>query len=287
MRIDEKLAFNWGYTLYPHSTVSRENFSVVWEGYFRAPQTGTYIFKTLSDDGVNLYVNNTKILEHWGLYSYDYLVADPISLTAGEVYPIKLEYQQGPLYAAAFLFYKVDDVDMGLVSGDDLFVAEGTYDMYIDEVLFNTVTKTGTGFTNKFYSISNKNEDPTDNAPAFTETNNINYNWGWGAPTGISTDMFFGTMEGLLEAKFTESLTLIFTVDDAIRVWVDGNLEIDEWDYHSRTTFEHTFSVNSGQKYLIKVEYADFMLSGSVHMGWKSNSIKSEIVPIEYMYPNE
>lgn len=287
MRIDEKLAFNWGYTLYPHSTVSRENFSVVWEGYFRAPQTGAYTFKTLSDDGVKLYANNTKILDYWGLYSYDYLVADPISLIAGEVYPIKLEYQQGPLYAAAFLFYNVDGVDMGLVSEDDLFVTEGTYDLYEDEVLFNTVTKTGTGFTNKFYSISNKNEDPTGNAPAFTETNNINYNWGWGAPAGISTDMFFGTMEGLLEAKFTEDLTLIFTVDDAIRVWVNGTQIIDEWDYHSRTTFEHTFSVVSGQKYLIQVEYADFMLSGSVHMGWKSNSIKSEIVPIEYMYPNE
>jgi len=287
MRIDEKLAFNWGYNLQPHSTVSRENFSVVWEGYFRAPETGTYTFKTLSDDGVKLYVNNIKILDHWGLYSYDYLVADTINLTAGELYPIKLEYQQGPLYAAAFLFYKVDDVDMGLVSEDDLFVTEGTYDMYIDEALFNTVTKTGTGFTNKFYSITSKNENPTGNAPAFAETNNINYNWGWGAPAGISTDMFFGTMEGLLEAKFTEDLTLIFTVDDAIRVWVDGTQIIDEWDYHSRTTFERTFSVVSGQKYLIKVEYADFMLSGSVHMGWKSHSIKSEIVPIEYMYPNE
>ena len=285
MKIDSNVAFNWEYDLYPHGTMGRDNFSVVWEGKYRAPATGTYKFKTLSDDGVKLWIGGNKIIENWGLYSFSHTTSGEITLTGGQLYDIRLDYQQGPLYAAVFLFWEYNGTDMGLVPNDHLFVTDSVHDAYSTPVLFNdSVSKSGTGFENKFYSISAQDEDPTGGTPALTETNNIAYNWGWSAPGSITTDMFFGTMEGMLEAKFTEDLTLVFIVDDAIRVWVDNVLVIDEWDYHNGTEFTHQFQVQSGQKYHIKVEYADFYLSGSVYMGWESGSIVREIVPKEYMY---
>ena len=285
MKIDSNVAFNWEYDLYPHGTMGRDNFSIVWEGKYRAPATGTYKFKTLSDDGVKLWIGGNKIIENWGLYSFSHTTSGEITLTGGQLYDIRLDYQQGPLYAAVFLFWEYNGTDMGLVPNDHLFVTDSVHDAYSTPVLFNdSVSKSGTGFENKFYSISAQDEDPTGGTPALTETNNIAYNWGWSAPGSITTDMFFGTMEGMLEAKFTEDLTLVFIVDDAIRVWVDNVLVIDEWDYHNGTEFTHQFQVQSGQKYHIKVEYADFYLSGSVYMGWESGSIVREIVPKEYMY---
>ena len=56
-------------------------------GYFRAPQTGTYIFQVTSDDGVQLEINGTRIVDSrvvGNMLTQGYSsVSDPIDLTAG------------------------------------------------------------------------------------------------------------------------------------------------------------------------------------------------------------
>ena len=69
------------------------NFSVRWIGFVLAPIDGTVIFDTLSDDGVNLWVNNQSLITHWDEHGQAE-DSGSIFLQAGKLYPIQLEYFQ-------------------------------------------------------------------------------------------------------------------------------------------------------------------------------------------------
>lgn len=69
-------------------------------GYYTASATGTYTFGTNSDDGSNLYVNNTAIVSelaatHGAGADRTYLHSGTINLTAGDTYEVVVEYRNG------------------------------------------------------------------------------------------------------------------------------------------------------------------------------------------------
>jgi fibro-slime domain-containing protein len=45
------------------------SFSVWWQGIFHAPEPGTYVFETLSDDGSWLYIDDQLVVENGGIHS--------------------------------------------------------------------------------------------------------------------------------------------------------------------------------------------------------------------------
>ncbi len=93
-------------------------------------------------------------------------------------------------------------------------------------------------------------------------------------------------MQGYIEPKYTEQLTLSFEVDDALQVWVDGNLIIDNWKDHSRDYVNGTFEAVAGQKSEIIIKYADFGGGATCIMRWESELQPVEVVPAKYLYAN-
>jgi len=280
-RIDPNIAFNFAYDA-PHSKIEANTFSMRWTGFIRPTVSRSYTFKTYSDDGVKVFVNNTEVIDNWGLYSLDYTISDtPIYLEAGTYYPITVEYQQMPLYAACILLWEANGVQTSIVPSSAFYVTEEVYDEYTPEQYYNPLEKAGTGFTNKFYTVDgNGNPDEL----VHTEINSIDYHWGWGSPENLSADVFYGEMSGYLEAKYTESTTLLFSVDDGIKVWLDGDLVIDEWSPHSVEEFSYTFDSVAGHKYEIRIEYIDFGLGATCAMGWEGEALDAQIIPATYMY---
>lgn len=282
-RIDPNIAFNGGYDTTPDPVIELETFSMRWTGFIRPTVSGDYTFKTYSDDGVKVIVNGTTLIDKWGLLSLDYTVASQtISLQAGVLYPITVEYQQMPLYAACILFWEAPGVLTSIVPSSAFYVQEATYNEYTPAQYFNPLEKGGAGFTNSFYRLRN-NQQPQPQ-PKHTEINNVDYRWGWDAPENIEDDSFYAEMSGYLEAKYTEDTTLWFSVDDGIRVWLEDVLVIDEWDYHDVENFEYTFNATAGHKYKILIEYIDFGLGATCVMGWEGEALESQIVPAAYMY---
>lgn len=92
-RVDGKIQFGWGGNERPPK-VNAENFSVRWTGQVMAPYTGSCSFYTISDDGVRLWVNNKVLIDNWGDHGPTENNGD-ISLEAGKLYDLKLEYFQG------------------------------------------------------------------------------------------------------------------------------------------------------------------------------------------------
>lgn len=71
--------------------VGADQFSVRWTGQIRATTTGSYIFRTISDEGVRLYVNGSTVINNWTPHTST-TNNGAISLTAGQLYDITLEY---------------------------------------------------------------------------------------------------------------------------------------------------------------------------------------------------
>lgn len=280
-RIDSKIAFNFMYDA-PDPAIEPETFSIRWTGYIKPQVTGDYIFKTLSDDGIRVTINGANVIDKWGALSLDYTVADsPVHLEAGTYYPITFEYQQLPLYAAAFLFWESDSEPMSVVPESAFYVGQDVYNEYKPAKYYNQLDTSGTGLKNTFYTL----DEDGKHTQEYTEVNNVDYVWGEGAPDGITEDVFYGEMEGYLEAKYTESTTLIFTVDDGVKVWIDGEEVISAWDLHSMEDMKYTFDTVAGQKYKIRIEYADFVIAAACVMQWESEGLgRCEVVPKEYLF---
>jgi hypothetical protein len=281
-RIDNSVNFNFGYDA-PDPSMEPESFSIRWTGYIKPLVSGNYTFKTYSDDGVRVFIDEETVIDNWGHLSLAFSVSDtPVYLEAGTYYPITVEYQQLPLYAGVFLFWQSESSPMSLIPESNYFVLEETYDQYAIPQYLNALDRDGTGFLSAFYEVD---QNGNISSTAGHETiGQVYYEWGGDAPSGISTDAFYGEISGYLETKFTEDVTLVFSVDDSIRVWVNDVLVIDEWGWNSRENFSHTFSAVAGQKYKIDIEYMDRGLGATLIMGWQGQALGAETVPIEYMY---
>lgn len=288
MRIDSNVAFNFMYDA-PDPVMEPETFSIRWSGFIKPPVTGNYLFKSYSDDGIRVTVDGQEIIDQWGALSLAFSVADsPVHLEAGKYYPITVEYQQLPLYAASFLFWQADGVPMQIVPETAFYVPLETYNEYTPAKYYNLLGKAGAGLSNTFYTL-----DESGERQEYSETANIDYSWGLGSPGDLDGEVFSGEMEGFLEAKFTESTTLVFSVDDGIRVWVGdetgawfngGAPVIDEWDWHSIDNFEYTFDTVAGHKYRLRIEYTDFGLGATCVMGWRGEALGREVIPEKYLY---
>ena len=60
----EAVNFDWGSNV-PAIGVRADQFSVRWTGTITIPTTGSYRFRTISDDGVRLWVNGTQRINNW------------------------------------------------------------------------------------------------------------------------------------------------------------------------------------------------------------------------------
>jgi hypothetical protein len=101
MRIDPNIAFNWG-TGAPISGIAADTFSVRWTGYVVPRYSQRYTFYAKTDDGVRLWVNNVQIINRWRNQSATE-VSGTITLTAGQRYPIRMDYYENGGNAVAEL----------------------------------------------------------------------------------------------------------------------------------------------------------------------------------------
>ena len=87
-----------------------ENTTVLYTGYLLADYTGTWTFTITSDDGSHLWIGNTAVSGYTTgnqLTGASYLGpgTGTISLTAGQYYPIRLLYGNGPSLGSLNLTY--------------------------------------------------------------------------------------------------------------------------------------------------------------------------------------
>ncbi|MEO8852431.1 MAG: PA14 domain-containing protein [Ginsengibacter sp.] len=87
-----------------------EWFGIEYTGFFKPTKAANYLFKLVSDDGSQLYIDDSLFINNDGLHS-EWPVKDNIYLS-DSLHSIKLKYFQGPRYQLGLqLFWSLDGVD--------------------------------------------------------------------------------------------------------------------------------------------------------------------------------
>jgi hypothetical protein len=122
-RVDPTVNFDWGQSAAAPS-MPKDNFSVRWSGKVQAQFTETYTFYTQTDEGVALWVNGQQIIDDFT----DHTLAEDsgtISLQAGEMYDIRLDYYDNQFDAAAKLLWSSVSTPKQIIPQSQLYADAG------------------------------------------------------------------------------------------------------------------------------------------------------------------
>lgn len=100
-RIDRTIDFDWSFRA-PQKGYPSSQFSVRWAGFVYAPLTGRYTFRTISDDGIRVWINGQLLIDEWRPQP-PLVATGQLTLRAGQYYAVRVEYFQADRTGRAFL----------------------------------------------------------------------------------------------------------------------------------------------------------------------------------------
>jgi pimeloyl-ACP methyl ester carboxylesterase len=262
-RIDETVNFDW-LSGTPDPLVPINQFSARWTGKIKPLYSESYTFYTFSDDGIRLYVNNNLVIDNW-TYHGAIENTGTITLTAGQLYDIRLEYFEGNSMATAKLSWSSLNQQKQIVPKSQLYSNAPQAGVGLKGEYFNSLDFSGTALTR------------TDTV--------INFEWNYAAPfSGVNTDNFTVRWSGKVKADFTENYTFYTTCDDGVRLWVNNILLVNNWTDHSAVENTGTIALTAGQLYDIRLEYYEKSVTATAKLSWSSASQPKQIVPRVNLY---
>jgi hypothetical protein len=228
IRNDVNVAFDWG-TGSPAPGVPADYFSARWTRTLLLSE-GTYNIDVVVDDTARVYVDNQLVLNATREGPAQ-LFSTVVSLTQG-AHVFRVEFIEYTGLASIAL----------QISRVNTLAAEwfGQY--------FNNMTLSG--------------------QPTFTRADPaVNFDWGAGAPVpGVGADRF--------SVRWTRTLYLpgadyrfYALADDGVRVWLDGELIIDEWHDAQGGTYSVDRTL-AGGNHTIRVEYYENVGGAKVAVWW-------------------
>ena len=117
---------------------------------------------------------------------------------------------------------------------------------------------------------------------SFTRTDlAVNFDWGAGSPdSSIGADTFSVRWTGQVEPLYAETYTFTTVSNDGVRLWVNGQLLIDNWmDHTTPSTRQGSIALQAGQKYDLVLEYYENTGDALVSLSWSSPSQPQEVIP--------
>ena len=113
----------------------------------------------------------------------------------------------------------------------------------------------------------------------------VDFDWGESAPAeGVAKNDFAVRWEGELQAQFTEPYALHVVCDDRARLWLDGELIIDEWYEHAESLSTAVVNLEAGRRYVLRLDYFENRGRASVRLLWSSPSTPQQVVPQSQLY---
>lgn len=226
-RNDVAIDFAWG-TGAPAEGIPADRFSARWSRELDFGE-GAYIFHVAVDDAARLWVDQRLIINEWHDSGITQYTA-PIYLTAGRHF-VKMEYYDSVDNAQAELWW-----------------------MPLTEFA---------GWRAEYYENASLSGAPV----LVRDEAEIDFDWGENAPPGLVTPDNFSV-------RWTRTLQLnagIYTfrtlVDDGVRLWVDGQLVIDEWHDSLRRAYMKDVVLQAGQ-HTLRVEYYEHTGGAAAKVWW-------------------
>ena len=145
----------------------------------------------------------------------------------------------------------------------------------------------GIGLTGEYFA-NHTSSSPFSGAPTLVETNaTVNFNWsGTGPDPSIGPTNFTVRWFGSVQPQFTEDYSFVTTAEDGVRLFLNGQLLIDDWvDKTNATSKTNSISLVAQQFYSIELDYYQTTNNASVTLSWSSPSTPLSVVPSTQLYP--
>lgn len=228
VRTDRSVDFQWQ-SGSPSTEVPPDGFSVRWTGQWDF-SGGGYRFNALTDDGVRLWVDGTLLIDQWRQQGATLAYADLV-LGAG-AHEVRVEYFDAGEAAQARVWWE----------------SQGNYPAWKGE----------------YYA----NRDLAGSPVLVRNDAEISFDWGQNAPAPqVPADNF--------SVRWTRRLDLSegnyrfwASVDDGVRLWVDGALIIDRWQAGPVDDAGYIWLDRGPHD--VRVEYMEGSGNATARMGWET-----------------
>ncbi len=119
IRKDSKIDFNWKSGA-PAAGIGSNSFSIRWQGKIKPVYSENYTFSVSSDDGVRVWIDGKLIIDHWWDQSATIRKGN-ITLTAGTLYDLKIEYYENRGDASIRLMWESPRQKQRVIPNNALF----------------------------------------------------------------------------------------------------------------------------------------------------------------------
>ena len=146
----------------------------------------------------------------------------------------------------------------------------------------------GSGLNAEYFANAGS-ASPFSGSPVLVQTNPIidfssAANW---PDAVVGSNHFTVRWTGSVQPQFTENYSFVTTAEDGVRLYLNGQLLIDDWlDKTNATSTTNSISLAAQQFYTIELDYYNQNTdNASVTLSWSSPSTPFNVVPQTQLYP--
>jgi hypothetical protein len=147
----------------------------------------------------------------------------------------------------------------------------------------SSVPNTGTGLAGSYF-----NNTTLAGAAALQRTEQVNFSWSGSPGAGVGADQFSVRWTGKVEALATGTFQFQTKSNAGVRLWINGNLMIDNWTSHPTTNdTSGNIALTKNQRYTITMEFYDTTATAVAKLFWKKPGATAfSLVPTTRLYAN-
>jgi uncharacterized repeat protein (TIGR03806 family) len=136
---------------------------------------------------------------------------------------------------------------------------------------------TSVAFTNSGFSVQ----------PTLVRTDSIvNFNWTGTPPApSIGLTNFAVRWIGSVQPEYSETYTFLTDTDSGVRLFVNGQLLINEWVNQPATFWSNSITLTAQQRYNIEMDFFNQTGGAVAQLYWSSPSTSNAIIPQTQLYP--
>src|SRR5262249_43056608 len=114
-----------------------------------------------------------------------------------------------------------------------------------------------------------------------------NFNWGtWTPGPGVQVDNFSVRWSGQVQARATGNHTFSTVSDDGVRLWVNGQLAINNWTDHTQTTNTSApIALVARTKSDVTLEFTAHPGAGGAILLWAYPGKTQRVTPHSKLFP--
>ncbi len=101
----------------------------------------------------------------------------------------------------------------------------------------------------------------------------LEFDWPWSPGEGVNDDQFSVRWKGILQPDESFDGWLGLSSDDGIRMWVDDELVIDNWNKGATNIITTPINFVAGKKYNIRIEMWEGGWGARAHLRWNLNKV--------------